>query len=183
MKVKPGRDPGEVEIELGINEEALPGLDASKRAIFKLKRILIPVDLTEGCEKALQYGIAFARQFDAELNLLSVVERYAQVPELAPMAFEPIEDIRKKLEEVAAPVKAVVPTAIIVRTGEPSWEIISAASELNIDLIILSTHGRTGLSRLLIGSTAEKVVRRAGCPVLIVRNQEHEFVAEPYTGR
>src|SRR5262245_25332556 len=116
MKVKPGRDPGEVEIELGINEEALPGMDASKRAIFKLKRILVPVDLTEGCEKALQYGIAFAQQFDAELTLLAVGERYAQVPELAPMAFEPIEDIRKKLEEVAASVKPVVPTVTVVRT-------------------------------------------------------------------
>src|SRR5262249_58000116 len=112
-----GRDPGEVEIELGINEEALPGLDTPKTAIFKLKRILIPVDLTESCEKALRYGIAFARQFDAELTLLSVVERYAQVPELAPIAFQPIEEIRKKLEEVAAPVKRAVPTATIVRTG------------------------------------------------------------------
>jgi len=63
--------------------------------------------------------------------------------------------------------------------GDPAIGIIAVAKELKIDLIILSTHGRTGLERVLLGSTAEKVVRHAGCPVLIVREHEHEFVGGP----
>ncbi len=66
----------------------------------------------------------------------------------------------------------------VVRQGEPYLEILSVARELGMDLIILSTHGRTGLARVLMGSTTEKVVRHADCPVLVVREHEHEFLAE-----
>jgi universal stress protein A len=71
-----------------------------------------------------------------------------------------------------------VPSRAVVQTGNPELAIVDAAKELGIDLIILSTHGRTGLSRVLLGSTAEKVVRHAGCPVLIVREHEHEFIVD-----
>jgi nucleotide-binding universal stress UspA family protein len=82
------------------------------------------------------------------------------------------------LDRVGESVKGLVPVTSLVRMGDPSREIIAAAKELEIDLIILATHGRTGLSHFLLGSTAEKVVRRAGCPVLIVRDEEHEFLVD-----
>ena len=68
-----------------------------------------------------------------------------------------------------------MPFNAVVREGEPHSEIVAAAEELATDLIVLSTHGRTGIAHVFLGSTAEKVVRHAGCPVLIVREREHEF--------
>jgi len=71
-----------------------------------------------------------------------------------------------------------VPFKAVVREGEPYAQIVAAAKELGIDLIVLSTHGRTGLAHVFMDSTAEKVVRYAPCPVLIVRQQEHEFLTQ-----
>ena len=64
----------------------------------------------------------------------------------------------------------------LVRVGKPYHEITSAARELNIDLIVISTHGYTGLKHVVLGSTAERVIRHAPCPVLTVREREHDFV-------
>ena len=69
------------------------------------------------------------------------------------------------------------PCANVVRTGSPHREIINAAVELHADLIIMSTHGRTGLAHALLGSTVEKVARHGACPILIVRERQHDFVA------
>src|SRR5262249_26784206 len=111
MKVKPGRDVGGVAIELGMTEAAMPGVEArtaTAASIFKLKRILVPVDFSERSTKALRYAAAFARQFDAELTLLHVVQRYPQVPELAPLAIEPVEEVQRQLEEVGEPLQESV---------------------------------------------------------------------------
>jgi nucleotide-binding universal stress UspA family protein len=67
----------------------------------------------------------------------------------------------------------------VIRIGNPYREIVAAAKEMPADLIILSTHGHTGFSRMFMGSTAERVVRHASCPVLVVRENEHEFIREP----
>jgi universal stress protein A len=179
MKVKPARDPGGVAIELGIDEPAIPcefGFATTAPTLFKIKRILVPVDFSECSEKALQYAVAFARQFDAQLILLNVVPRYPQVPELAVMELESAEDVKKRFEVLRDLIGETVPTEAVVRLGDPSLEIVAAARELEIDLIILATHGRTGLNHLFQGSTAEKVVRRACCPVLIVKEREREFI-------
>jgi len=71
-----------------------------------------------------------------------------------------------------------IPVKTLVRVGEATTGIIETAKELGIDLIILSTHGRKGMARLFLGSTAEQVVRRAPCPVLIVRENEREFLGD-----
>ena len=73
------------------------------------------------------------------------------------------------------------PTATEVRFGQPVGEITEAALELEIDLIIIATHGRTGLKHMLLGSVAENVVRHAPCPVLVVREREHEFITSTRT--
>ena len=83
----------------------------------------------------------------------------------------------KQLEAMAAKeLPAEISRDTTVRVGRPFHEIVEAAREGNADLIILATHGHTGLKHMLLGSTAENVVRHASCPVLIVREQEHEFV-------
>ena len=83
------------------------------------------------------------------------------------------------LEEASAELNRIttdIPRMTVVREGEPYAEIVAAARDLTVDLIVLSTHGRTGIAHVVFGSTAEKVVRHAGCPVLVIRDNEHEFV-------
>jgi len=90
---------------------------------------------------------------------------------------ELVQAAKSELHTLRRTVDDEVPSEAVLRVGNPHVEIIEAAEELGIDLIILSTHGRTGLAHVFLGSTAERVVRHAGCPVLIVREHEHEFVA------
>lgn len=146
---------------------------------FQLKRILVPVDFSNCSRKALDYARPFAKQFGAELILLHVMEPFValSVPEMLPEKTEwSAERVQGTLEELRAMVSDDIASRAMVRQGSPHVEIVDVARELDVDLIILSTHGRTGLDHVLLGSTAEKVVRRAACPVLIVREHEHEFI-------
>jgi nucleotide-binding universal stress UspA family protein len=158
-------------LELGPEEALMPAAN-----VFNLKKILVPIDFSDCSKKALLYAIPFARQFGAEMILLSVVEPYPAVPEMAPTDFETVGDTRRELETLRKTVPEAVHASIAVRTGSPSNEIAEAASDLDADLIIIATHGRKGITRMMLGSTAEKVVRYASCPVLIVRQSEHEFI-------
>jgi len=147
--------------------------------VFKLKHILVPVDFTECMEKALAYAVPFARQFGATLTLLHVVEpTFMPAPEMgAVMNVDTRYDGAEELEKLRVRLVDQVRCEAMVRNGIPETEIINVARELATDLIILSTHGRSGIERLLLGSTVEKVVRRAGCPIFIVRPHEHDFIA------
>jgi universal stress protein A len=166
-------------VELGPRESQLP-LQAQAEGLaipgFTLKKILAPVDFTVCSKKALYYAGPFARQFGAELTLIFVLQSYPPKLELAEI--DPTAEATAELEDLRKSVSHIVPTRTVLRRGEPCREIIRAASELQIDLIILSTHGRSGVARMVLGSTAEKVVRHAGCPVLVVRENEREFVAQ-----
>jgi universal stress protein A len=84
---------------------------------------------------------------------------------------------RKRLEETAATC-APVPTTVATRIGTPFYDIATYASEHNVDLIVLGTHGRGPIGHMLLGSVAERIVRKAPCPVLTVRHPQHEFVVE-----
>lgn len=188
MKVKPRprRGSGKVVVDVGPGESKFLSEGASEpKHVFQLKKILVPIDFSECSEKALQYAIPFARQFQASLTLLYVVQMpYAAGEEAAVIDMVRLQsqmgaDGKQGLAAlitVNAPA-AKIPMASIVREGSPSQEIIQTAQERDIDLIIISTHGRTGLPHFFLGSTAERVVRHATCPVLVVREQEHEFVA------
>jgi universal stress protein A len=182
MKIKPSDKAGGVVVELGPKENQLPSEDPRKRAaalpVFQLKKILVPVDFSECSKKALQYAIPFAEQFGAELILLHLVQRYPQLTDALPVPLESVEDDEKDLEALRATIGGSVRSRAVVHMGDPRIGIIDAAEEFDIDLIIISTHGRMGLDRMLLGSTAEKVVRHAVCPVLIVREHEHEFVRD-----
>lgn len=184
MKIKPADKNGGVIMELGPKEQSIPTRSFAKLPsvlpAFKLKKILVPVDFSECTKEALLYAVPFAKQFDAEVTLLHVVEpSYLPPPEIGgPATMETVEDAGQELERLRDQLAREVRCKAELRTGGAEYEIIAAAKELGSDLIIVSTHGRTGLAHLLMGSTAERVLRHAGCPLLVVRENEHEFVTE-----
>jgi nucleotide-binding universal stress UspA family protein len=186
MKIKPATKRGKIIVELNPRDESIldDGRNAqTKPTPFKLKKILVPIDFSVCSKKALQYAIPLARQFGASLALLHIVQvSYPVGGEYAAVDYSLCEkefcDLTEKQLAVLAEeeIPAGVPAATVVRRGYPVQQILEAARELEIDLIILSTHGHTGLKHVFLGSTAENVVRRAPCPVLVVREQEHEFI-------
>lgn len=183
MKIKPSPKAGRVVVEVGQKDEALLARSAGKRAPFQLKKILVPINFSDCSKKALQYAVPFARQSNAALLLLNVVQLSYPTGEFGPleppMVETALEDTsRQQLEALTeAEIGTQVPTTILVRRGQAAAEIVLAAREEEADLIIISTHGHTGLKHVLLGSTTEHVVRRAPCPVLTVREHEHEFIA------
>ena len=177
MKVKATPRSGKVVIEVESHEEGLPPIAIPE---MKLKRILLPVDFSACSHKALGYALSMARQFQAELLLLHVVENIYPPPELlvvdtSALHYRVREEAEKQLAGWAKEISGVNKRSFI-RTGNPHYEIVAAADENNIDLIILGTHGRSGVAHLFLGSTAERVVRHAPCPVMVVREHEHDFV-------
>ena len=147
-----------------------------------MKHILLPTDFSEPSLRATQYAVDLAKRFVATLHVLHVIEDpviYVPMFESFPLPsreeFETYAQTR--LENWILPDDA---EAIDVETqwvhGRPFVEIIRAAREQPIDLIVLGTHGRSAPAQLLLGSVAEKVVRKAPCPVLTVRPEGHQFV-------
>jgi len=153
--------------------------------MIDLHRILVPTDFSKHSQNALTYAAAFAEKFGAELYLLHVVQDLALfIPDavtVAPPVTPPVDQltaaVRGALDKVIAEYQLRRLTVHAeVREGTPFYEIIRFARDQNIDLIVMGTHGHTGLAHVLMGSVTEKVVRKAPCPVLTVRHPEHEFV-------
>ena len=176
MRIKPTSKPSGILVELAPGENQIPAPLASP-FVFKLQKILVPVDFSDCSRKAVEYAVPFATQFGAELVLLHVVEPYAIVPEMTPYDFESIHDSRGELEMLSKSITRTIHTTGLLCTGTPHLEITAAARALPADLIIISTHGRNAISRRIFGSTAERVVRYAPCPVLVVRECERECVS------
>ena len=155
---------------------------APQGGILCLQHILVPVDFSAPARKAVAYAVAFARQFHARLTLLHVMEMSFAGTGMAEIEVPLLEnEIRQNaLQEMETLCKEAldpsVPSSTQIRIGRPWHEICLAAKELNVDLLIVGTHGYTGLTHVVMGSTAERVVRHAPCPVLVVREKEHEFV-------
>lgn len=158
--------------------------EASFPPTFRIKSILVPIDFSEYSKKALRYAVRFAKEFGASLTLLHVFEPLIQPPEGYGVLQVPVIDGGALQKEAAArltslaqeEIEELVPVKSVVRSGRPYNEIVMDAKERKVDLIIIATHGYTGLTHLLLGSTAERVVRHAPCPVLTVREPEKEFV-------
>ena len=151
-------------------------------SLLKMKTILVPLDFSETAQKAVPYALKFAEQFGAKIILLGVIEPFV-TPDFAafPLVMEPEKVMRATKDRLDAFVKkAGIPAKLVektlVRHGSPFLEITEAARTLKVDLIVITTHGHTGIKHVLMGSTAERVVRHAPCPVLVVREREHEFV-------
>jgi len=149
---------------------------------IEIHKILCPLDFSEYAEHALLYAKAFARAHGAELLLLHVIE--TPVAYMAPDVVLPAETLEsqrvactEKLTAMAAAVRDEhAATTWLLVDGNPLVLIVETAASHNVDLIVMGTHGRTGLAHVLLGSVAETVVRRAPCPVLTVKHSEHEFV-------
>jgi universal stress protein A len=145
-----------------------------------VKNILVPVDFSELSLKSLHYAIPLARQFGAKITLLYVVEPLTYSPEFPSWMVippDPAIEMRKGLDDLRKariPVDVVVD--IVVYDNFVPTGVIEAARTTSADLIIITTHGRTGVGRLLEGSACEKIIRLAPCPVLVLRDSEREFV-------
>jgi len=137
--------------------------------------ILVPVELGVQTEPVLDYAVALAAKLDARLHLLHVVGRPLLGSEVAISVTETnmdeiLERCQQQLEYLAAERAAKAPFGpVLLKIGDPRAVIDATAAELGIDLIVMGTHGRRGVARVLLGSVAETVVRTACCPVLLVR--------------
>lgn len=151
--------------------------------MIKISKILFPTDFSEYSNHALLYANELAKSFGAKVIALHVVgvPTYAGSYEIAidlTTLRETIEEAaRKRMDDLVAKIReAGVEVEGEVRAGVPFVEIIEASNRHDADVIVLATHGWGAIKHLLLGSTAEKVVRKASRPVLTVRSPEHEFV-------
>jgi universal stress protein A len=151
---------------------------------IEIKRILLPTDFSAYSATATKYACELATKFDAELHLLHTLEVHLSSTPTFGMGLalpkylhESREAAEKALAGVLDPQWAVGRKVVqAVVEGSPKVEIIRYARTQQIDVIVLATHGRSGLAHVIIGSVAEGVVRTAPCPVLTVRPEGHQFV-------
>ena len=148
-----------------------------------IKKVLVPIDFSDYSKNSLKYAVNFVKQFNAELYLIYVVEPVIYPPDFSmgqiAIPTVDLEMDKRAVEELNKLAQKEIPAELkvkaIVKTGKPFIEIIETAAEENVDLIIIATHGHTGVEHILFGSTAEKVVRKAPCPVLTLRDPVKGF--------
>lgn len=158
-------------------KKSIPGVSV-RRADFTLtlNRILVPIDFSAYSKNALQYAIPLARQCKAELVLVYVVEPtvYPADFSFGQVGFPSVEEeLRTRgSEELTKLIAEQIPQAVdarkVIRTGKPYLEILEAARVEGADMIVIATHGHSGVEHLLFGSTAEKVIKKAKCPVVVI---------------
>jgi nucleotide-binding universal stress UspA family protein len=163
----------------GMKTQEMPTHPSSRA--FGLKRILAPVDFSPASNNAVTYARRVGELTKADLIFVNVVEPDGSLglEALPPVC---IEELKANAEETlrglvqAARESGITVATSMIRSGLPAHEIVEAAKEFDVDLIVIATHGYTGWKHFCIGSTAERVVRAAPCPVLVVREKEHDFV-------
>jgi nucleotide-binding universal stress UspA family protein len=166
-----------------VSQKAAEHPSADSSSELQLKRILVPTDFSESSERALKYAIRLGRPYKAEIVVLHVfhLKEYLallsqredvdsgtanQVLEASKNgASEKLEDLIRRMDDKEV---ALVPILLI---GVPFEEIVRYAAEHRIDLIVMPTHGRTGLAHFLLGSTAERVISHSDCPVVVIRTR------------
>ena len=154
--------------------------------MLALKNILVATDFGDASATALAYGRDFARAFDATLHVITVVDNLAARAAVASTYVGDIDAVQEQLEANAErQLHALIAdddrarlTLTLARLTDlsPATAITVYAEQHHIDLVLMGTHGRRGVAHLFLGSVAERVVREAPCPVLVVRHPEHEFV-------
>lgn len=149
-----------------------------------IKSILVPIDFSKASLKALVYAESLCQQFGATMTLLYVIEPIAAADfmyafpltlgddEMRAKAKASIEKFARKNR-----VRRSLVEKALVRSGRPFHEICEAARTLKVDLIVISTHGYSGINHAIMGSVTERVVRHAPCPVLVVRESERDFIS------
>lgn len=153
---------------------------ARKRA--SIATVLVPTDFSAESLKALRYAAALVGKFGAKLHVVHVSEIDFAAPGPALLGKDPLisdtEVARKLKGQIEAEIDKSISPTFHGRTGRAFDQICRFAREIEADLVVMSTHGRTGLKRLFLGSNAERVVQHCGSPVLVVRQHEREFVAD-----
>jgi len=154
--------------------------------MIRIKNVLVATDFSEPSTVALDYGRELARTYDAKLHVIHAVDdlRWRYVTDMVPPALIGVQ------EELETSARARLNTlltdedrrqlracAIAVTAFAAAEAIVTYANAEAVDVIVLGTHGRSGLAHLFLGSVAERVIRLAPCPVLTVRHPEHEFIA------
>src|SRR5450755_560400 len=151
---------------------------------IQIRKILLPTDFSEYSAAATKYACELATKFDAELHILHALETHlVSTPtfgfglDLPKYVSESKAAAEKSLADVLDPQWSAGRTVVkAVVEGSPKVEIVAYTRKHSIDLIVLATHGRSGLAHVLMGSVAESIVRTAPCPVLTVRPEGHQFV-------
>jgi nucleotide-binding universal stress UspA family protein len=153
--------------------------------MISIKKVLFPTDFSDCAKTAEAYAWALTEQFQAELHVLNVLaDALMLMPEPGSALSLPQNYLLDLKQEAERALDKVLPDAAksgrkvvrILRMGNPYAEIVQYAEEIETDLIVVGTHGRGAFAHLLLGSVAEKVVRKAHCPVLTVRPAGHQFV-------
>jgi len=166
-------------MELDRSEERLLAPEPLQH--FAINIILVPTDFSECSRKALRYAVPLANQFGAKIVLLNVAQFHYAGSEIDDLELpraekQIVELIRRRLSELVASETANVFCQTEVCVGKVVPEIITAAKTMKADLIVISTHAGSSAKNAFLGSTTERVVRHAPCPVLVVREREHEFL-------
>lgn len=161
--------------EVAIPEQAIPTLHVQK--------ILVPIDFSTPCNKAFKYAVGFARQFGSQILMIHVIEP-AAAGDVDPFASEGTprtqsetalaEEKMQALADAYCDGRLKITSGI--RRGVATHEIVQTAAELDVDLVIMATHGVRGWKHFGLGTTADRVARAAPCPVLVVREREREFI-------
>jgi nucleotide-binding universal stress UspA family protein len=163
----------EIEVPIGARQQST-GLSGGDRCLTTAERILVPTDFTEESEKAVKYGILLAKRSAAHLTLLHVYkEPYAIEYIRGPHACDEVMNGRRNSKNTLKLIteeakKQYADCDFEFRDGVACEEIVNAANERDIDLIILSTHHYNWLKRLAYGCDAEQILRRAPCPILVL---------------
>lgn len=144
---------------------------------MNVKNILCPVDFSGFSEAAINYASSMAKEQGAKLHFVYVFEDSVPMTDGFAGYVPPLVNLDQEKERLEAirPSREGVPFQSELIVGHPADVLVNYADEHQIDLIVMGTHGRTGLSRLLMGSVAEAVVRRAKCPVLTLKHYAEEL--------
>lgn len=150
---------------------------------IQIQTILVPTDFTENAACAYAYAETLARTLGAKILIAHVTEPfvYAVGPGQIAIGWEEMqseiqENVKTRLQELTAKFGDTTDVETIYRQGTPFVELVRLARDRKVDMIVMATHGHTGFKHLLLGSTAEKVVRKAGCPVLTVHPGDRSFM-------
>jgi universal stress protein A len=146
------------------------------------KKIVCPIDFSEFTDEILKYAVNITKKFNAELHLIHIIpnlnyftpyESFLTPENLVAIEKNIEKEVEKDFEKVMKDIN--MPLKKIVKTGVTFVEIIDYIKEEDIDLVVMGTHGRSGIEHILIGSVAEKVVRKSPCPVLTIRPRGRKF--------
>ena len=149
---------------------------------MKIEQILFPTDFSKGSYHAMPYAVDFSRHYNAKLYILHIIydftkAMYSHIPHIS--SDKMLDDITAWAENeidncCIEQIRGLSKVEKLVLKGIPYEEIVKFAKDNKIDIIVMGTYGRVGLDKLIFGSTAERVVRKAPCPVLTVRQPKHQ---------